>query len=84
MATREREKAAKRQATKDTRPRAVAKYIRISPTKVKLVVDLIRGKSVAQAKAILMATQRACLRTCAESAEQRSSKCREQPGTLQG
>ena len=59
MATRQREKAAKRQENKDTRPRAVAKYIRISPTKVKIVVDLIRGKSVAEAKAILMATQRA-------------------------
>ena len=59
MATRQREKAAKRQENKDTRPRAVAKYIRTSPTKVKIVVDLIRGKSVAEAKAILMATQRA-------------------------
>lgn len=59
MATRQREKAAKREENKDTRPRAVAKYIRISPTKVKIVVDLIRGKSVAEAKAILMATQRA-------------------------
>ena len=59
MATRQREKAAKRQENKDTRPRAVAKYIRISPTKVKIVVDLIRGKSVAEAKAILMATRRA-------------------------
>ena len=59
MATRQREKAAKRQENKDTRPRAVAKYIRIFPTKVKIVVDLIRGKSVAEAKAILMATQRA-------------------------
>ena len=59
MATRQREKAAKRQENKDTRPRAVAKYIRISPTKVKIVVGLIRGKSVAEAKAILMATQRA-------------------------
>ncbi len=59
MATREREKAAKRQETKDKRPKAVAKYIRISPTKVKIVIDLIRGKSVAEAKAILMATRRA-------------------------
>lgn len=59
MATRQREKAAKRQENKDTRPRAVAKYIRISPTKVKIVVDLIRGKSVAEAKAILMNTPKA-------------------------
>ena len=59
MATRQREKAAKRQENKDTRPRAVAKYIRISPTKVKIVVDLIRGKSVAQANAILALTPKA-------------------------
>ncbi|MGI6665240.1 MAG: 50S ribosomal protein L22 [Christensenellaceae bacterium] len=59
MATRQREKAQKRQETKDRRPRAVAKYIRISPSKVKIVVDLIRGKSVAEAKAILLSTPRA-------------------------
>lgn len=33
--------------------RAVAKYIRISPRKVRQVVDLIRGKDVTQALAIL-------------------------------
>ena len=59
MATREREKAAKRLANKDMRPKAVAKYIRISPKKVQLVINLIRGKSVAEAKAILLNTPRA-------------------------
>ena len=38
---------------KDKRPRAVAKFIRISPYKVRLVLDLIRGKSVNEAVAIL-------------------------------
>ena len=38
---------------KDKRPRAVAKYIRISPYKVRVVLDLIRGKSVTEAVAIL-------------------------------
>ena len=38
---------------KDKRPRAVAKYIRISPYKVRVVLDIIRGKSVDEAKAIL-------------------------------
>ncbi|OAT81149.1 50S ribosomal protein L22 [Desulfotomaculum copahuensis] len=33
--------------------RAMAKYIRISPRKVRQVVDLIRGKDVSQALAIL-------------------------------
>ena len=56
MATRQREKAAKLAETKDKRPKAKAKYIRISARKVKTVIDLIRGKSVAEAKAILMGT----------------------------
>jgi len=59
MATRQREKALKRQEEKDTRPRAVVKYVRISSSKVKLVLDLIRGKSVAEAYAILMHTPKA-------------------------
>jgi len=36
--------------------RAVAKYIRIAPRKVRQVVDLIRGKQVAEALAILKFT----------------------------
>ena len=39
--------------------KATAKYVRISPRKVKIVCDLIRGKSVPQATAILMATPKA-------------------------
>lgn len=54
MATRQREKAAARQENKDKRPKAVAKYIRISPRKVKAVIDLIRGLQVADAQAVLM------------------------------
>ena len=38
---------------KDTRPKAIARYVRISPYKVRLVLDLIRGKSVNEAVAIL-------------------------------
>ena len=53
MASNVKNRAAKLQQTKDTRPRATAKYIRISPYKVRTVLDLIRGKSVAEAKAIL-------------------------------
>ena len=33
--------------------RATAKWVRVSPTKARLVVDLIRNKSVAQAFEIL-------------------------------
>ena len=38
---------------KDRRPKAVAKYVRISPYKVRVVLDLIRNKSVNEAVAIL-------------------------------
>ena len=39
--------------------RAVAKYIRITPCKVRIVLDLIRGKNVAEAFAILKFTPKA-------------------------
>jgi large subunit ribosomal protein L22 len=39
--------------------KAVRKYVRISPMKVSIVLDLIRNKPVAQAKAILKATPKA-------------------------
>ena len=39
--------------------RANLKYLRISPRKVKIVLDLIRGKDVATATAILMQTPKA-------------------------
>ena len=59
MATRTREKTEARKQGADKRPRAIAKYIRISPRKVKIVIDLIRGKQVDQALAILMYTPKA-------------------------
>jgi large subunit ribosomal protein L22 len=59
MATRSKEKAAARKANADKRPQAHAKYIRISPRKVKIVIDLIRGKSAEEAKAILTFTPKA-------------------------
>jgi large subunit ribosomal protein L22 len=59
MATRVKEKAAARKANADKRPHATAKYIRISPRKVKIVLDLIRGKKADEALAILMYTPKA-------------------------
>ena len=53
MATRVREKAAKIAATKEKRPHAYARHIRISPTKAQVVLDLVRGKNVTEAVAIL-------------------------------
>ena len=59
MATRSREKTARRRENADKRPRAIARYIRISSRKVKIVIDLIRGKSVREAEAILRYTPKA-------------------------
>ncbi|MHB1341179.1 MAG: 50S ribosomal protein L22 [Coriobacteriia bacterium] len=39
--------------------RAVARFVRVSPRKARLVVDLVRGKSVVDAEAILKFTERA-------------------------
>ncbi len=39
--------------------KAVARYVRISPRKARLLVDLIRGKSVEEAATILRFTPRA-------------------------
>ena len=39
--------------------KAVLRYARISPRKVGIVCDLIRGKSVSEATAILMTTPKA-------------------------
>jgi len=38
--------------------RATAKYIRVSPQKVRLVVDLVRGKRVGEASKILTFTRK--------------------------
>ena len=39
--------------------KAVAKYVRITPRKVRVVLDLIRGKNIAEAFAILKFTPKA-------------------------
>ncbi len=44
---------------KDKRAKAVAKFVRISPYKVRVVLDNIRGKSVKDAIAILTNTSKA-------------------------
>jgi large subunit ribosomal protein L22 len=59
VATRIKEKAKARRENKDKRPTATAKYVRISPRKVKIVIDLIRGKRVDEALAILQNTPKA-------------------------
>ncbi len=59
MATRMKEKAEARKQNADLRPHATAKYIRISPFKVRVVLDVIRGKSYTEAVAILKNTNKA-------------------------
>ena len=59
MATRQKTKAAARQANADKRPHACAKYVRVAPRKVQVVLDLIRGKNVDEALAIVMYTPKA-------------------------
>lgn len=46
--------------------KAVAKYIRISPRRVRQVVDLIRGKGIREAEAILMVTPKRGARAVAK------------------
>ena len=53
MASNMNKKVERIAANRDTRPHATAKYIRISPYKVRTVLALIRGKSVEEAEAIL-------------------------------
>ena len=53
MAKNMKEKTARIAENKDRRPRAIAKHVRISPFKVRAVLDVIRGKSYVEAKAIL-------------------------------
>lgn len=59
MATRVKEKAEFRRENAEKRPHATARHIRIAPRKVKIVIDLIRGRSVKDAEAILMYTPKA-------------------------
>ena len=53
MATRQRQKAEKVAQTADKRPRAIAKNLGVSPSKVRVVLNIIRGKDYREALAIL-------------------------------
>lgn len=56
MATRVKLKTQKIKNEREKRPHAHANHIRISPTKVRIVLDIVRGKSVNSALAILRNT----------------------------
>lgn len=59
MSTRMKLKAAARKENADKRPTAHARYVRISSSKVVIVLDLIRGKRVDEALSILKFTPKA-------------------------
>lgn len=59
MATRIKEKARARRENSEKRPHATARYIRISSSKVRIVIDLIPGKKVGEALSILEHTPKA-------------------------
>ena len=59
MATRMKEKAQRVEELREKRPHATAKHVRIAPDKVRIVLALIRGRSVGEAMAILQATPKA-------------------------
>ncbi len=54
--------------------KANLKYLRISPRKVKIVADLIRGKSLAQATGILLTTPNGGFRAPSEAPEERGGQ----------
>lgn len=56
MAKRMKEKTERINKNRDTRPYATAKFLRISNTKLDIIMDLVRGKSYAEAVAILANT----------------------------
>ena len=58
MATRSKQKSLARKENADKRPHAVAKYIRISPDKVRIVLNIIRGLNYNEAIAVLKHTNK--------------------------
>ena len=64
MATRMREKSEKRQQNKDQRPFAKVKYVRMSPSKVRIVLDTVRGKKAEEAVAILANSPQSAAEVC--------------------
>jgi large subunit ribosomal protein L22 len=66
MATRIRQKAESRIANKDNRPYAKGRFIRISPSKVRIVLNIVRGKNAEEAVAILENSPQEAAVACAK------------------
>ncbi len=56
MAKRMKEKTEKINKNRDTRPHASAKFLRVSSSKLNIIMDLVRGKSYNEAVGILANT----------------------------
>ena len=59
MATRSKLKSIARKENADKRPHAIAKHIRISPDKVRIVLNIIRGLNYNEAMSVLKYTNKA-------------------------
>ena len=57
-----RDPMARAESVTKPQAKAVARYVRISPFKVRIVLDLIRGKSVSEAETILKFTNKRAAR----------------------
>jgi large subunit ribosomal protein L22 len=67
MSTRQREKAAaRRQERAEMGPQASLRYLRVAPRKVRLVIDMIRGKKVEEALNILTFSKKSAARPVAK------------------
>ena len=64
--------------------KAVVKFVRISPMKVSVVLDLIRNKPISEARAILKATPKAASPVLIKAARLGRRQRREQPSDEQG
>ncbi len=64
----------------DTEVRAVTKYVRMSPQKVRLVVDLVRGRGVNEALTILRFTPKAAAKVVAKTIASAAANAEENYG----
>jgi len=68
----------------DTEVRAVTKYVRMSPQKVRLVVDLVRGRDVNEALTILRFTPKAAAKVVAKTIASAAANAEENYGLSVG
>ena len=84
MAKRIREKAEFRRENKDQRPMAKVKYVRMSPSKVRIVLDTVRGKNVDDALAILENSTTSAAEVCLKLLKSAIANGENNKGLLRG